>query len=282
MRSARLLALMLLLCVAGSAASSSYTLKRGDTLGRVASRFKVPIEAIAAANDIANPNKVREGQKLTVPDKKAAAVAAAKPIATAAPAPPPADGSKVYEVQSGDTLSGLAKRFGTTVADLVHRNELSGADAIIREGKSLKLPPTAERVPAPEAPLCPVKGADKFAFSNSFGSPRHGGRRHAGNDIFAKRGTPVLASVAGSIRTSHGSNVGIGYYLDGDDGVTYYGAHLNELLVGDGARVARGDVLGSVGTTGNAMGTPAHLHFEVKPGGGASIDPYALLRVWCG
>jgi murein DD-endopeptidase MepM/ murein hydrolase activator NlpD len=281
MRSARLLALVLLLCIGGSAASSSYTLKRGDTLGRVAAKFQVPIEAIAAANNIANPNKVREGLKLTVPDKKAAQVATAKPIATAAPAAPE-DGSKLYEVQAGDTLSGIAKRFGTTVADLVERNGLKGATAVIREGKPLKLPPTAERVPAPEAPLCPVKGADKFAFSNSFGSPRHGGRQHAGNDIFAKRGTPVLASVAGTIRTSHGSNVGIGYYLDGDDGVTYFGAHLNELNVGDGARVTRGQVIGAVGTTGNATGTPAHLHFEVKPGNGASIDPYALLRVWCG
>ena len=281
MRSARLLALVLLLCVGGSAASSSYTLKRGDTLGRVAAKFKVPVEAIAAANNIPNPNKVREGQKLTVPDKKAAEVAAAKPISTAAQ-PAPEDGSKLYEVQAGDTLSGIAKRVGTTVADLVERNGLKGTTAVIREGKPLKLPPTAERVPAPEAPLCPVKGADKFAFSNSFGSPRHGGRQHAGNDIFAKRGTPVLASVAGTIRTSRGSNVGIGYYLDGDDGVTYFGAHLNDLNVGDGDRVTRGQVIGSVGTTGNATGTPAHLHFEVKPGNGTSIDPYALLRVWCG
>jgi murein DD-endopeptidase MepM/ murein hydrolase activator NlpD len=281
MRSARLLALVLLLCVGGSAASSSYTLKRGDTLGRVAAKFQVPIDAIAAANNIVNPNKVREGLKLTVPDKKAAQVAAAKPIGTVAQAAPE-DGSKLYEVQPGDTLSGIAKRFGTTVADLIERNGLKGATAVIREGKPLKLPPTAERVPAPEAPLCPVKGADKFAFSNSFGSPRHGGRQHAGNDIFAKRGTPVLASVAGAIRTSRGSNVGIGYYLDGDDGVTYFGAHLNDLNVGDGDRVTRGQVIGSVGTTGNATGTPAHLHFEVKPGNGPSIDPYALLRVWCG
>ena len=281
MRSARLLALVLLLCIGGSAAASSYTLKRGDTLSGVASRFRVPVAAIAAANDIADPDRVLAGQKITVPDRKAAQVSAAKPIAAAVP-DAPADGSKVYEVKAGDTLSGIAKRFDTTVRDLVERNGLDDRDAIIREGKSLKLPPTAENVPAPEAPLCPVKGADKWAFSNSFGSARHGGRRHAGNDIFAKRGTPVLASVDGTIRTSRGSNVGIGYYLDGDDGNTYYGAHLNELHVGDGARVKRGEVIGTVGTTGNARGTPPHLHFEVKPNGGSSIDPYALLRVWCG
>ena len=281
MRSARLLALVLVLCVGGSAASSSYTLKRGDTLSRVASKFRVPIAAIVAANDISNPDKVWEGQKLTVPDKLAAQVAAAKPIASAT-SDAPADGSKVYEVRAGDTLSSIAKRFDTTVADLVARNGLKGATAIIREGKTLKLPAHAVNVPAKEAPLCPVKGADKWAFSNSFGSPREGRRSHAGNDIFAKRGTPVVAGVDGTIRAVQGGRAGIGYYLDGVDGVTYYGAHMNSRTVRDGATVQRGDVIGTVGTTGNAGGTPPHLHFEIKPGNGASIDPYPLLRVWCG
>ena len=282
MRSARLLALVLLLCVGGSAASSSYTLKRGDTLSRVASKLKVPVAALVAANDIANPDKVREGQRLTVPDKKAAQVAAAKPIASAADEPAPADGSKVYEVRAGDTLGSIAKRFDTTVAELVARNGLKGPTAIIREGKTLNLPPHAENVPAKEAPLCPVKGASKWDFSNSFGSPREGSRSHAGNDIFAKRGTPVVAGVDGTIRAVSGGRAGIGYYLDGVDGVTYYGAHMNSRSVEDGATVKRGDVIGTVGTTGNAGGTPPHLHFEIKPGNGASINPYPLLRVWCG
>ena len=280
MRSARLLALIALLSIAGSAATSSYTLKKGDTLSGVASKFKVPLAALTAANSatIPNPNRVREGQTVTVPDAKAAQVATAKPIAAGPSAA--VDGSKLYTVATGDTLGGIARRFGTTVADLVERNGLKGSSAIIREGKQLKLPPTAN-VPHPEAPLCPVRGAGKFDFSNSYGSPREGQRSHAGNDIFAKRGTPVVAGVDGTLRTVTGGRAGIGYYLEGVDGVTYYGAHMNELRVGSGARVKRGEVLGTVGSTGNAAGTPPHLHFEVKPGGGASIDPYALLRTWC-
>jgi murein DD-endopeptidase MepM/ murein hydrolase activator NlpD len=278
MRSARRLGLILLLCLAGSAASSTYTLKWGDTLGKVAARYKIPLPALTAANNIANPHKVREGTVLQVPDKQAAQVAVAKPIA-AVSAPPPADGSKTYGVKAGDTLSSIAKQFGTTVADIVERNGLKSADAVLREGRTLKLAPSAD-VPPPQQPLCPVKGASKFDFSNSFGAPRHGGRKHMGNDVFAKRGTPVVAGVDGTIRAVTGSITGIGYYLDGDDGVTYYGAHMDVLKVAEG-RVKQGDVIGAVGTTGNAQGTPAHLHFEVHPGNGPAIDPYRLLQTWC-
>jgi murein DD-endopeptidase MepM/ murein hydrolase activator NlpD len=280
MRSARLLALVLLLLVAGSAASSSYTLRRGDTLSRVAAKYKVPLKALTAANATAvpNPNKVREGLKITVPDPKAAAVALATPIST--DTSEAEDGSKLYTVAAGDTLGGIARRFDTSVAEIVARNGLSGPNAVIREGRSLKLPPHAN-VPTPDAPLCPVQGAGKWDFSNSFGAPRDGQRQHAGNDIFAKRGTPVVAVEDGKIRTVTGGRAGIGFYLDGVSGVTYYGAHMNETKVVNGQAVKRGEVIGAVGNTGNAAGTPTHLHFEVKPGGGTSVDPYNLLRAWC-
>ena len=278
MRSARVIALMLLLATA-SAASSSYTLRSGDTLSRVAAKFKVPLAALTAANknEIPDPNRVRAGQKITVPDPKAAAVAIAAPISSASEA----DSSKLYTVAKGDTLGAIARRFGTTIPDLVRLNDLSGASAMIREGRQLKLPAATGNVPHPDAPLCPVKGAAKFDFSNSFGTPRDGQRSHAGNDIFAKRGTPVIAGVDGRIRSVRGGRTGVGYYLDGVDGVTYYGAHMDSQQVGNGDLVKRGDVLGTVGNTGNAAGTPPHLHFEVKPGAGAPIDPYGLLRTWC-
>ena len=282
MRSARVLALILLLAIGASASTSTYTLKWGDTLEKVAARYRIPIEALTAANGIKNPNKVREGQTLKVPDRRAAMVAVAKPIAAVTPRGP--DGARVHEIRAGETLSSIAGRYGTSISELRSVNGMTQS-TVIREGRLLKLPASASATAAPAAaavpaPLCPVKGAGKFDFSNSFGAPRHGGRKHAGNDIFAKRGTPVVASVDGTIRQVAGSLTGLGYYLDGDDGVTYYGAHMDSLRVTKG-RVSRGTVIGSVGTTGNAMGTPPHLHFEVKPGGGASVDPYPLLRSWC-
>jgi murein DD-endopeptidase MepM/ murein hydrolase activator NlpD len=280
MKITRVPALLVLLCVVGSAGTSTYTVRAGDTLSGIAARFRVPLAALTSANVevIPDPDRVRAGQKITVPDAKAAQFAAARPISTATGRANNDD--NVYVLARGDTLSGIAKRFGTTVPDLIARNELSGTKAILREGQSLKLPPTAQ-VPVPEAPVCPVRSATKWDFSNSFGSPRDGQRSHAGSDIFAARGTPVTAVVDGRIRAVRGGRAGIGYYLDGVDGVTYYGAHMNEMRTADGASVRRGEVLGTVGNTGNAAGTPPHLHFEIKPGGGGSIDPYSLLRSWC-
>jgi len=269
--------LILLLCLAGSAASTTYTLRWGDTLGKVAARYKVPLPALTAANaGIANPNKVREGTVLSVPDAKAAQVAIAKPIA-AVVAPARADGAKSYVVRPGDTLSTIAQHFSTTVAALRTLNAMT-KDLIV-EGKELQLPASAE-VPPADLPLCPVKGATKFDFSNSFGAPRDGQRKHMGNDIFAKRGALVLAPESGTVRPADGGRAGIAFYLDGDGGTTYYGAHLDSRTISSG-RVERGQVLGAVGSTGNAAGTPTHVHFEVHPNGGDAVDPYRMLQAWC-
>ena len=126
--------------------------------------------------------------------------------------------------------------------------------------------------------VCPVQGPR--AFSNDFGDPRSGGRRHQGNDIMAPRGTPAVAPVAGSARGHNSSLGGISYYLVGDDGNTYFGTHLDRLS-GNTGRVKAGEVLGYVGSTGNASASSPHLHFEIHPGGGRAVNPYATLRKYC-
>ena len=279
---ARPLALIALLLAAAGAGSSTYTLRWGDTLGGVARRFGVPLDAITAANGIANPDRVREGTKLSIPDKAAAQVAAAKPISAGSL-------TKVHTVAKGDTLGAIARKYKVTVAEIKTLNGIEN-ERRVRDGRVLKLPDAAEGAATAGSasgqaaerpqPQCPVQNAGKFDFSNSFGAPRHGGRNHAGNDIFAKRGTPVLAPMGGKLIRADGSRAGLAFYVEGDDGTTYYGAHLDTMSV-NGGRVERGQRIGTVGTTGNAKGTPPHLHFEVKPGGGGSIDPYGYLRSWC-
>ena len=144
-------------------------------------------------------------------------------------------------------------------------------------GKVMKAERSGLRILATGPWVCPVQGPK--AFSNDWGNARSGGRRHKGTDIMAPHGTPVVASVAGTV-TAHDRGLGgKGYYLRGVDGNTYYGAHLARF--GATGRVAQGQVIGYVGNTGNARGGPAHLHFEIHPGGGAAVNPYGTLRTYC-
>jgi murein DD-endopeptidase MepM/ murein hydrolase activator NlpD len=126
--------------------------------------------------------------------------------------------------------------------------------------------------------VCPVQGPR--AFSNDYGDARAGGRRHAGNDILAPKGTPVVAPVAGRAKRHDNRLGGISFYLYGADGITYYGAHLDSYS-GASGNVAAGTVLGYVGNTGDARNGPNHLHFEMHPGGGSDINPYPTLRKYC-
>ena len=127
--------------------------------------------------------------------------------------------------------------------------------------------------------LFPVAGKDERAIQSFWGAPRDGGRRkHEGNDIFAPKGTNLLALTDGEITRL--TNTGIGgktvWLYDRERDLRYYYAHLDEQLVRKGQRVRRGDVVGTVGNTGNARTTPPHLHFGIYANG--AIDPYPFLQ----
>jgi len=119
-------------------------------------------------------------------------------------------------------------------------------------------------------------------FTDTWGAPRSGGRSHRGTDILGPYGIPVRAITSGtwSIQ-SPGPSAGLWAILRGDDGNQYWYMHLQSHTVGNGARVAAGQQVGTNGDTGNARGTP-HIHFELHPGGGSAVNPYPLLRSVCG
>ena len=116
----------------------------------------------------------------------------------------------------------------------------------------------------------------------------HNGHRHEGIDILEPRGTPVRAVVSGTIRKLFLSKPGGNtiYQFDEMGGYCYYYAHLDGYVEGlrEGMRVERGEVIGFVGSTGNADARTPHLHFSIFELGpeklwwkGKAIDPYPEL-----
>jgi murein DD-endopeptidase MepM/ murein hydrolase activator NlpD len=135
------------------------------------------------------------------------------------------------------------------------------------------------REPPPVSLPVPVQGIDRVQLTDTWGGPRSGGRHHEGIDIFARRGTPVIASTHGVI-VRKGLNLLGGRVVGvlGPAGWYHYYAHLDEwstLGIGDWVEV--GMVLGYVGDSGNAKGTPTHLHYGIYVDGQAR-NPYPLLN----
>ncbi len=133
-------------------------------------------------------------------------------------------------------------------------------------------------MPAPKALPVPVAGVPANALRDTWNAPRSGGRQHQGIDIFAPRGREVVSATEGIVSRVGTNNLGgqVVWVMGPGRQMDYY-AHLDrygEIAPGD--RVTPGTVLGYVGNTGNARGTPPHLHYGIYTPTGA-INPYPLL-----
>jgi murein DD-endopeptidase MepM/ murein hydrolase activator NlpD len=125
----------------------------------------------------------------------------------------------------------------------------------------------------------PVLGT--YTYQDDFGAARHQGA-HEGNDIMAARGTLTVAVADGVIKRMTRTETGLGgiwIWLQDGAGNEYYYAHLDSIAEGlrPGSRVTVGQVIGTVGNTGDARYGAPHLHFEVHPGGGGAVNPYSDL-----
>lgn len=128
--------------------------------------------------------------------------------------------------------------------------------------------------------VMPVAGTSEWGRGSWMPNTKtHRGRTHAAIDVYAKEGTPIVAPVAGRVvSTKTGPIGGHTVRVLGDDGITYYFAHMaNEAVVEDGSRVLPGYHLGYVGTSGSAQGTSPHLHFSMRDGNKV-VNPISFLE----
>jgi murein DD-endopeptidase MepM/ murein hydrolase activator NlpD len=157
------------------------------------------------------------------------------------------------------------------------------ADAQARETELVSRSARQRRLDRPRQRgvyACPM--AVPYHFRDTWGHPRSGGRRHKGTDMYAPMGGAVYAITGGVVARHSLSRLGgLGLYLRGDDGNLYYYAHLQRMAAAVGRRVEAGELVAYNGDTGNARGGAPHVHFEVRPGGAAPINPYPFAAASC-
>jgi murein DD-endopeptidase MepM/ murein hydrolase activator NlpD len=242
------------LSIPDGAGAAHHVVWPGETLSAIASRYGVSVAQLVEWNGLPSTNFVMAGQRLSVTGPAAQNVASS--------------GGGTHHIVSGETLSGIASRFGIGVGELAATNGIADPSLIVA-GTSLTIPGGWH---------CPVRGP--LSFVNDFGISKASGRFHDGVDIFAPRGTPVVAPVPGYVEQVTGERAGLQFRLHGADGHVYIGTHLDSFAAA--GQVDHGTVLGTAGTSGNAQGTPPHLHFEIHVDGQRITNPYPSLRTACG
>jgi len=231
--------------------SGSHIVQRGESIESIAADHGLTVEQIARANGILN-RVIYTGYNLLLDGPGYVAEGSGT-------------GETSYIVKRGDRLGDIAARHGTTISEVSGANGISNPN-LIQVGQVLT-------VLGGSSWVCPVENA---RFFNSWGAPRGGGARwHEGTDLGSFRGAPVYAPTSGTVAFKTGSIGGKQFNLTGDDGVMYIGSHMDDF--GKSGRVNAGDIIGYVGSTGNAQGSNPHLHFGMYPNSGDAVNPYPSL-----
>ena len=229
---------------------TTYTVRDGDTISKIAEMFGVSVNTIRWANDLRRTDLVRVGDVLVIL---------------------PVNGIQ-HTVKKGETVSSIAKEYKASAEEIAVYNDLD-MDDLLGIGTTI-IVPDAE-FPAPPS-LQPsfsqrygVGGRDVGGY---FARPIAGGRKtqgiHGFNgvDLADNCSTPVVASAAGDvlIAKTSGWNGGDGKYvvIAHPNGTQTLYAHLGSITVGAGWHVARGLQIGTIGSTGRSTG--CHVHFEVR------------------
>ncbi len=230
------------------------------------------------------------------------------PVSPATPAAPATDGLRFgasgadvkalqrklrvrgVKVQVNGTY-GVRTRAGVRILQRkMHLKATGIADAALLKRLGIKIRAVASAPGAPAAPVVPAGPrylkvfpvVGEHHYSDDFGDPRGQGA-HQGNDIMGSMGLPLVACVDGTISRLTRTETGLGgiwIWLVDARGNEYYYAHMEAIAPGltAGSKVTAGQALGTMGMSGDARGTAPHLHFEIRPNGGGSINPFTDLR----
>jgi murein DD-endopeptidase MepM/ murein hydrolase activator NlpD len=226
-----------------------YTVKGGDTLTGIATRFDVSMMTIWWANHITSKDQLHVGQVLVIP---------------------PVNGL-VITVKVGDTLDSLAAKYKVAAEDIVGVNELTDTNLIVGQ---VLLMPGAKGAPIP-TPKVATTVSRVFHTNGAWAWPVIGGGNyisqyfssyHPAIDIAAHYGTPVVAPRAGRVVFAGWKSTGGGYqvWIDIGGGLYTNEEHFSKVLVSTGQWVVKGQEVGLIGTTGYTTGP--HVHFEVWVG----------------
>lgn len=286
----------------------TYTVRRGDTLWSIAARADTDVATLRRLNRLEN-DRIQAGQKLLLPQKLAvpalsgaandtstepstpvtsatvperSATTEDPPLASAKPSDLPGDQGfdpppLTHQVKKGETLTSIARQYGTTVSALLRVNPLPDPDRL-QIGQELRLPlEVAARSYQvyPGSLLWPVLGR----ISSDYGERLHPitGQPdfHEGIDIAVPPGTPVRAAAGGRVVTAGWmGGYGYGVVIEHAGGIeTLYG-HNSRLLVEPGTWVQRGQVIAYSGSTG--LSTGPHVDFRIKVRG-EYVNPHEWL-----
>jgi len=253
----------------GGGCAAKHVVVRGDSWFRISRAAGVSLNGLLGANNAKATTVIRPGAEVCLP-------AGATPTAAAAAAARSCVSERA--VAAGESWYVISRSTGVPIDALVAANNASQSSPI-HPGQKLCLPEVGfgRDLPSVVLDAAPVRGACRFA--NSWHATRGGGRLHAGVDLISPAGTPVVAAANGTLtrQTIGGTRSGNAWWLTTSTGTYFFYAHLasfaNGLAVG--SSVQAGDVIGSVGSTGNAVAP--HLHFEIHPNGGGAVNPYSAI-----
>jgi LysM repeat protein len=267
MRNATLLLITLLL-LASPAPSANHVVERGDTLYSLAREFGVSVSELMDANGIDDPRSLRVGQVLTVPGTE-----------------PEVESTATHTVTSGETLYGLARRFGVTVAELRRINDM-GPTEVLLVGRELIVPGGAAPVSASIAEDPDPAGVEPslapIYAPNSDVTWPHDGRRVPltgtlkGIEILGSRGDDVVSVSRGTVTLVQPFRSFIKLVIvESDDQYIYVYGGCDETFVQTGDRVESGTRLGTLGT---APGGVSKVYFAVHKDS-RYVDPASAPRM---